>query len=111
MISDTDVEKLKNAKAGMTFKSTDDIRMIPDILQNGDEYFFPVFTSAAEMGEYGDNFSKIEKWFLEAIPLAFNNEKKVSGIVINAFTEPFVVPNDLLKIIQEQGSHYKIKEQ
>ena len=111
VISDTDVEKLKKAKAGMTFKSTDDIRMIPDILQNGDEYFFPVFTSAAEMGEYGDNFSKIEKWFLEAIPLAFNNEKKVSGIVINAFTEPFVVPNDLLKIIQEQGSHYKIKEQ
>lgn len=41
--------------------------MIPDILQNGDEYFFSVFTSAAEMGEYGDNFSKIEKWFLEAI--------------------------------------------
>lgn len=111
VISDTDVAKLKNAKAGMTFKSTDDIRMIPDILQNGDEYFFPVFTSAAEMGEYGDNFSKIEKWFLEAIPLAFNNEKKVSGIVINAFTEPFVVPNDLLKVIQEQGSHFKMKEQ
>lgn len=111
VISDTDIEKLKSAKAGMTFQSTDDIRMIPDILQNGDEYFFSVFTSAAEMGEYGDNFSKIEKWFLEAIPLAFNNEKKVSGIVINAFTEPFVVPNDLLKIIQEQGSHYKMKEQ
>lgn len=111
VISDTDAEKLKNAKAGMTFQSTDNIRMIPDILQNGDEFFFPVFTSAAEMGEYGDNFSKIEKWFLEAIPLASNNEKGVSGIVINAFTEPFVVPNDLLKIIQKQGSHFKMKNQ
>lgn len=111
VISDTDIEKLKDAKAGMTFQSTDDIRMIPDILQNGDNFFFPVFTSCEEMGEYGENFSKIENRFLEAIPLAFNNEKGVSGIVINAFTEPFVIPNELLKIIQKQGSHFTVEEQ
>jgi hypothetical protein len=33
--------------------------MVPDILQNGEEFFFPVFNTAEEMGEYGDYFSKI----------------------------------------------------
>ena len=104
VISEADIESMKSKKVGDTFKSTDDIRMIPDILQSGDDYFFPVFTSCEEMGEYGENFSKIEKWFLEAIPLAQNNEKQVKGIVINAFTDSFVVPDDLLEIVKERGS-------
>ena len=66
--------------------------MVPDILQNGDEFFFPVFTTAEEMGEYGNNFSNIQRHFLEAANLARNNEKNVAGIVINAFSEPFVIP-------------------
>ena len=36
--------------------------------------------------------------------LARNNEKKVTGIVINAFTEPFVMPMELLDIIAEMDS-------
>lgn len=51
---------------GQTFTAHDETRLIPDILQNGDEFFFPVFTTAEEMGEYGNNFSKVEKHFLEA---------------------------------------------
>ena len=104
VVSEADIEILKSKKVGDTFQSTDNIRMIPDILQAGDEYFFPVFTSCEEMGEYGENFSKVEKWFLEAIILAQNNEKQVKGIVINAFTDSFVVPNDLLEIVKERGS-------
>ena len=71
--------------------------MIPDILQKGDEFFFPVFSSAEEMGEYGERFSKIEKHFLEVANLARNNEKNVKGIVINAFTESFVIPSTFLR--------------
>ena len=104
VVSEADIEILRSKKVGDTFQSTDNIRMIPDILQAGDEYFFPVFTSCEEMGEYGENFSKVEKWFLEAIILAQNNEKQVKGIVINAFTDSFVVPNDLLEIVKERGS-------
>jgi hypothetical protein len=37
--------------AGMELTNQDNIRMVPDILQNGDDFFFPVFTSAEEMGE------------------------------------------------------------
>ena len=84
---------------GKTITNQDCIRMVPDILQNENDFFFPVFTSAEEMGDYGETFSKVEKHFLEAANLARNNEKNVAGIVINAFTESIVIPKDLFDII------------
>ena len=89
---------------GKTITNQDQIRMVPDILQNGDEFFFPVFSTAEDMGKYGASFSKVQRHFLEAVNLARNNEKKVTGIVINAFTEPFVMPMELLDIIAEMDS-------
>ena len=90
---------------GQSFTAHDETRLIPDILQNGEDFFFPVFTSAEEMGEYGERFSKVEKHFLEAANLARNNEKNVKGIVINAFSEPFVVPIELFDMIAEMPSN------
>ena len=89
---------------GQQFTTMDNVRLVPDILQNGDAFFFPVFTSAEEMGEYGDHFSKVEKHFLETIVLARNNEKDVTGIVINAFSEPFVVNKELFELIEGMES-------
>lgn len=86
---------------GKTLTNQDEIRMVPDILQSGENYFFPVFTSAEEMGEYGENFSKIQDHFLEAMNLAIHNEKDVYGIVINAFSESFVVPRELFEVIAQ----------
>ena len=37
---------------GKELHNQDNIRMVPDILQNGDDFFFPVFTTEEEMGEY-----------------------------------------------------------
>lgn len=91
---------------GKEFTCHDGVRMVPDILQNGDQFFFPVFTSAEEMGEYGKQFSQIEKHFLEAINMARNNEKDVAGIVINAFSEPFIVPRELFEIIMDLPSSF-----
>ena len=91
---------------GQEITSQDNIRMVPDILQKGDKYFFPVFTTAEEMGEYGKNFSKIERHFLEAANLARNNEKNVTGIVINAFTEPFIIPKEMFEIIAGMDSSF-----
>ncbi|MBO4229965.1 MAG: ADP-ribosylglycohydrolase family protein [Clostridia bacterium] len=93
-----------NSVKGKTLTSKDSIRLVPDILQNGDDFFFPVFTSAEEMGEYGEHFSKVQKHFLEAANLARNNEKKVKGIVINAFSEPFVVPVEMFDAIEKMES-------
>ena len=89
---------------GHEFTNQDNIRFVPDILQNGDDYFFPVFTTDEEMGEYGDHFSKLGKHFLEAANLARNNEKNVKGIVINPFTDSFVVPREMFEIIAKMDS-------
>ena len=96
---------------GQQFTTQDNVRLVPDILQNGEDFFFPVFTSDTEMGEYGENFSKIEKHFLETIILARNNEKNVAGIVINAFSEPFVINRELFEIIEDMGSSLEVQDE
>ena len=95
---------------GTELSNQDNIRMVPDILQNGEEFFFPVFTTAEEMGEYGNNFSKIQRHFLEAANLARNNEKNVAGIVINAFSEPFVINKELFEIIEGMDSNLEVQD-
>ena len=89
---------------GTTVTMRDNIRMIPDILQAGDDLFFPVFSSVEEMGEYGQGLSNVQKHILEVIPLARNNPKHVSGIVLNAFTESFVLHKDLFDMIEQMDS-------
>ena len=95
---------------GSTFTTEDQVRLVPDILQSGEEYFFPVFTSEEEMGEYGEHFSKVPNHFLNAVNLARNNEKNVKGIVINAFTGPFEVPRELFDLITEMPSALEQEE-
>lgn len=116
VLSDADyasVEKMvKEAEAGpgldsligQEMSNQDNIRLIPDILQNSDAFFFPVFTSVEEMGEYGDGFSKVEKHFLEVMVLAESNEKNVAGIVVNAFTTPFVLNRGLFDVVEKMKS-------
>ncbi len=94
-----------DSPVGQNFTAHDEMRFVPDILQNGDDFFFPVFTSEEEMGEYGERFSKLEKHFLEAAILAQNNEKNVKGIVINAFSEPFIVPREMFDVIANMKSN------
>lgn len=89
---------------GHEFTNEDNIRFVPDILKNGDDLFFPVFTSDDEMGEYGEHFSKLQKHFLEAANLARNNEKNVKGIVINPFSESFIIPIELFDVIADLES-------
>lgn len=104
IVSEADVEAFKNSKEGDLLKTKEQIRMIPDILRNGDEFFFPVFSSAEEMGEYGDSFSKIEKHMLEAIAMAKNSDKNLAGIVLNAFSEPFVLEAKIFDIVEGMKS-------
>lgn len=120
VLSETDQQALeemvKNAgddlssMKGKVMTSKDQIRMVPDILQNGEYFFFPVFSSDSEMGEYGDGFSKIETGFLHAINLARNNEKELKGIVVDAFSEPFVLDSELFDIVEKMKSRIKNRE-
>lgn len=98
--ADGNLDSLK----GIEISNQENIRMIPDILQNGDDFFFPAFITTEDMGEYGQNFSKVQKHFLEVIALARNNEKNVSGIVINAFSEPWVLDKELFDYVEKMKS-------
>ena len=89
---------------GEEFNNSDALRMIPDILQNGDNYFFPAFSSVEEMGEYGNDFSPVQEHFLTVIKLAMNNDKDLSGIVVNAFTEPFVLEKEIFDMVDNLKS-------
>lgn len=97
-MSERDQAKFVNCKVGDDIQTEDDVRYIPDILNNGQDDFFPVFSNEEEMGQYGDNFSKVEHHFLGAISLAKANEK-VKGIVVNAFTQQFIVDKDLFDFV------------
>ena len=66
--------------------------------------FFPVFTSEEEMGEYGEHVSMVQEHFLQAATLAKNNEQNVKGILVNPFTEPFLVPKELFSVIAKMES-------
>ena len=84
-----------DSMVGKVFTTQGNIRMVPDILQRDEQYFFPVFSTEEDMGEYGEHFSKIQEHFLHVIELARGNKKYESGltgIVINAFSEMFVLP-------------------
>ena len=98
----------KDGNIGDEFISHDEIRLIPDILQNGDEFFFPVFSNIEAMGEYGNGFSKVQKHFLEALSTANNNEKDLAGIVINAFSEPFELYKEIWNLVEKMKSRIKI---
>ena len=95
-----DKEKFINATVGETVTNDFDMKFEPDILQNGEDKFYPVFSNVEAMGKYGNNFSKIEKHFFEAMSYAIGKEETI-GIVVDAFTNPFVVPKDLFENISE----------
>ncbi len=93
---------------GKRFTNKDLMRLVPDILRKGEDFFFPVFATAEEMGEYGERFSKVQKSFLECMILARNNEKNVKGIVVNAFSEPFILTTDLFDATARISSRFKV---
>ena len=109
ILSDRDNDKLEQMvkgcednlddMIGQDFVANDNIRLVPDILKNGEDFYFPAFSDEESMGEYGKDFSKVARHILDVIPLAKNNEKNVKGIVINAFSEPFILDSRLFDLV------------
>ena len=95
-----------NSLIGMQFTNQDAIRMVPDILINNGKYFFPVFTSPEEMGEYGMHFSKVQRHFPDAITMAIHNAKDITGVVVNAFTTPFILDCRFFETVQNMKSKF-----
>lgn len=84
-------DQLKAMQSGAEVKSDQGIAFQPDVLVDGDIAFLPVFTNEEQMEqEYGKEFTRIQKHFLEAMDIADSNPR-INGIVLDAFTEPFTV--------------------
>lgn len=73
-------------EAGLSF--------VPAVLVNDGHKFFPVFSSREEMGDQFQEGSAMNTPFLHALELAANGDE-IEGIVLNAFTQGFVVEKDL----------------
>ena len=96
-----------DSMVGKEFTAQGNIRLVPDILQRDDQHFFPVFSTEEEMGEYGEGFSRIQEHFLQVIKLARDNkeyEGGLTGIVINAFSEMFILPKELYEAVEKMVS-------
>ena len=80
------------------------LRVGAKILKNGDKFLFPVFSAADEMGKYGKDFTAVKCTFLYALSLAKKGKGEAAGIVINPFTEPFVVDREFFGVLEEMES-------
>ena len=106
-MSEEDEAMFKNADVGDVVQSKGDIRLIPDILQNDDKYYFPMFSNKEQMPEdYANHFSIIDLSVVQCIEMAKNIDK-LSGLVIDAFTEPMVIKFDLADVIMKLESSCK----
>ena len=85
-----------------TLLSANEKDLIPGLLQRNDYYFLPVFTSTAEMGDGAKKQPRIRLGMLKTIELAEKNE--VTGIVVNPFTEPFILQKKLFKDVASMKS-------
>lgn len=79
-------------------------RIDPAILMNGDKAFLPIFSSQEVMYEYVPQFYKVRKHMLEVISLAKTSDKELSGIVLNPFSEPFVLEAVLWDLVEKMKS-------
>jgi len=75
------------------------VRMVPEILRNHEHAFLPVFSSKQEMKDFPENISIVQDSFLHAVTLAENSDEDLFGIVVNAFTEPFVLEKELFDTV------------
>ena len=87
------IETLKKSKVWVPYISE---KNQLDILKNGESYFLPVFTSGAEMKEYGKKFYQRDVYFSDAINMAKESRYVLNGLVINAFTDSVILNWDQL---------------
>ncbi len=110
-IGDADIERFTSAKTRDTVTNTEAIRMRPDILKTPDgKLFFPAFTSKEESPEeYRSRMSWLQ---MEGSGIADMCKKDggMSGLVINGFSTPMVIPMALVDYIIEQGAAKHARE-
>ncbi len=76
------------------------VKFFPRILESEGHKFLPAFTSETEIGEENlQDSARVDMPFLHAIDMANDADENIEGIVVNAFTDNFIVKKDLYDTI------------
>ena len=93
---------------GEVFRSKGNTKLVPDIISNGEkELFFPVFSTKEAMKDREEPFSKIPQRFTDVITQMENHKENLNGIVLNAYTQNFVLTGDVLELVKNMPSRLK----
>lgn len=78
-------------------------RLKPDILQNGDDYFYPCFSNDQDIPKaYYDRFSWLQLPFLDCLAAAEKIERyPVKGIVLDAFSESIEIDKGAFEVLRQ----------
>lgn len=76
-----------------------------EILTSKHKSFYPVFSGVTEMWQYENDITKKEMPFSEVIKKATANEK-LSGIVVNAFSDSFIIPRSMFELLEKTESDH-----
>lgn len=73
----------------------------PDLFQKGADYFMPIFSSEEQMKEFATARSKQAVSVMKAVKMASESTTPLVGLVLNPFTEPFVIDMKLCSVIEK----------
>lgn len=108
--SKEDEEMLLDVKIGDIVSTHNQIRLKPDILQNGDKFFFPIFSNEEQIpAKYGSRSSTINLSVIQCIEMAKSYER-VCGLVLDPFTEAMIIDYELADLIRTFESRLKTEE-
>ena len=73
----------------------------PAILESEGHKFLPAFSNAEEIGEHMEDGARVNMPFLHAIEMALDAGNDIEGIVINAYTDNFIINKELFGTIRK----------
>ena len=78
-----------------------ELKVTPEILRNGEALFMPVYSSEEAMGSHGEDFTKVRKSMLDALSMAEQQEADLYGIVVDAFTDHYILARDFFDVLRD----------
>ena len=102
ILSDKNAEFIKDKKFGDEFQLPEQVRMVPDYLQDPEgKLYLPIFIQEEQVDkEYHDHFSGAWLHISEVIDLYRHPREKLEGILIDAHTYPYILSEELIQIIE-----------
>jgi len=104
-------KELKRSKVWVPFDASlmdgsdeqEGVRLTPDILRKGDDYFYPCFLTEQDIPKnYYDRFSWLQIPFMDCLFTAESIRKfPVRGIVLDAFSDPVDIDKGAFEAIRQ----------